>query len=432
MALNPFQQEISNLARSLGLRGSAETQVYQRPEFAQLVNRFFGAIPLPAGIEESMVRSRSAGGLTYLDPQGYEHILERNLNAVDPRLGQVSERSTNRPAILPLEKTNAAAPNQQMQQSLVNNLVGILTNQGNPAATTNQLTPVDQQFFGLPYVNPNGSIGGLNTSTNASLPQQAQPFNFEEFVNRISSLRPGFINQGFDQFGPNNGRDLLSQIANAENLANQQLFDRQRGTAVAQLVGSGVGASSIAGDIMNQLLQGQGLVNAQAQSNQATRDLQLRELFTGIQENRSQQLQQFIQGIIGQGVQNQQFNQQLSQQDRQFNAQNLQEFVTQLLGLGTQRDIASAGNETNRMQIGNQDEQFYKGLQEQIRQFDEQLRMQERQNLLNNIFKGVAAGTSIATGIGGLFNSDATTSIPAPPIPKYFPSTTYTSAFGGR
>lgn len=315
MALNPFQQEVSNLARGLGFRGSAEAQVYQRPEFAQLVNRFFGAIPLPAGINDSMVKSRSASGLTYLDPEGYEHILERNLNAVDPRLGQVTERSTNRPAVLPIEKSN----------------------------------PILGQILGL--VNGGASPG---TSTGSPIEQL------------IAELRNPVALSGLDS----RTMELLAQMKAAEDQALQEQFDRELGTVVAQLTGSGLGASSIAGETLSRAKQGQGLVRNQAQANQASREIGVRQFLTGADTTRRQGLQAFIQDLLGQG---------------------------------TQREISGAQIGVQEKGIDTQNEQFFSSLQEQIRQFNEQLRMQERQAFINNLFKGIAAGTSIATGVGRLF-----------------------------
>lgn len=304
MALNPFQSEVEKLAKSMNLKGSAQQSVYQTPQFMDLVQRFYGNIPLPAGINESMVTSRTPGSLEYKDPEGYFHQLMRNLNGVDPRLGQVSESSTNRPAVLPF-----GGGQQQQLNTLQNQLNQVFTN----------------------------------------------PFT-------LANLDPQTM-------------QALAAMATAEDQALQQAFQRAQGTTVAQLVGQGVGTSSIAGDIMGKLLQDQGLVQSQSKANQANRELGVRQF--------------------------------LSQEQQQQN-QNLQQFVSELLGLGTQRDIASGQLGVQREGQNLQNEQFYKQLQETIRQFDEQMRMQERQSFINNLFKGISAGAGIATGIGGLFNSAPT------------------------
>ena len=302
MGLNPFQQQISDLARRLGLRGSAEQQVYQRPEYQQLVNQFFGNIPLPAGIDPSMVTSQSGSSLEYTDPQGYIHQLIRELSGVSPRLGEVREASTNRPAVLPLG-------GQQQEQ----------------------ITNLSQQLNTI-FSNPVA----------------------------LSQLDPATL-------------QLLATMKQAEDQALQEQFDREIGTVIAQLTGQGVGASSIASDTLARAKQSQGLVKSQAQGQQAQRQLGVQQFLTG------QQGQQNI---------------------------NMQQFLQQLLGLGTQRDISGAQIGLGKEQLTSQNDQFFRGLQEQMRQFDEQMRMQERQNLLNNIFKGIATGASLIAGpLTGGFSS---------------------------
>jgi len=106
MALNAFQTEVQKLAKKLGLQGSDEQRVYASPEYSQLVGKYFGQIDLPAGVTEDMVTFRTPFGIEYKDQYGYIHKLERNMDARSPQLGQVNEKTTDRPAILPLEKTN--------------------------------------------------------------------------------------------------------------------------------------------------------------------------------------------------------------------------------------------------------------------------------------------------------------------------------------
>ena len=303
MALNPWQQAISNLARSLGLSGAAEQQVYQTPQFQELITKQFGNIALPAGIDESMVVSRTPTVVEYKDPQGFIHRLERDISGISPRLGEVKETSTNRPAVLPLDSTtNPAVPTNQAQQGLAQQLTNVLQN---PVA----LSQLDPQA-------------------------QAQ----------------------------------LQQIFQAQNELQEAQFNRAQGTNVAQLVGSGLGASSIAGDVTNQLLQGQSLARGQQQANQNQTQLGLQQFLTSAQQGQNAQLQQFL------------------------------EFLT---GQGTQRDISGAQIGLQQQQLGQQNEQFYDQLQQQILQFQEQMRMQERQNMLNNIFRGIATGTGIASGLAG-------------------------------
>lgn len=346
MALNPFQKAVESLALSMGLKGSAQQAVYQTPQYANLVNQFFGAIPLPAGINESMVGSRTPFGVEYTDPEGYIHQLMRDVSGISPRLGEVRESSTNRPAVLPIEKTNP----------LIGQILGLGGTQSNQGALGE-----GQPFFGLPTTGvPAGSTTGQSPQQPTNLLQLLQ--QTLGTPTQLSTLDPRAM-------------ELLATMKAAEDQALQEQFQRQSGTAVAQLVGQGVGASSIAGDILGQLLQRQGLVQNQAQGQQAQRQLGLQQFLTGQQ-----------------GQQN----------------QNLQGFIEQLLGLGTNRDISGAQVGLGQQQLGTQNEQFFRQMQEQIRQFDEQMRFQERQSFLNNIFKGVAGGLGVVTGlpfgkIGSLF-----------------------------
>jgi hypothetical protein len=294
MALNTFQKAVSDLAHSLGLKGEAEKQVYNTPQYQDLIKRLYGDIALPAGITDAMVTNRSAGSLSYTDPEGYIHQLMRNLNGLDPRLGSVSEISTNRPAVLPASSQEKSAVNDLLPQ-----LVNLFK------------TPV-----GLSQIDP-----------------QTQA--------------------------------LLAMMKQAEDQALQEQFDRESATSVARLVDQGVGSSSIAGNLINQLLQGQGLVRSQAQGQQAQRQLGIQQFLT---------------------------------QGQQTQNQDMQSFVLNLLNQALNRDVSGAQIGVQEKQIGNQNEQFYQTLQEQIRQFNEQQRAAERQSLFNNIFKGIAAGTSIASG----------------------------------
>jgi hypothetical protein len=304
MALNPFQQSVSDLARSLGLRGQAEQQVYQRPEFQQLITQQLGNIPLPAGIDESMVVSRTPQLVEYRDAEGFVHRLERNLDARDQaQFGKVSETSTNRPAILPLtQQNNPAVPTNEQQTNLTQTLTNSLAN---PVA----LSQLDPQA-------------------------QAQ----------------------------------LQQIFQAQNALQEDQFQKAQGSNIAQLVGSGLGASSIAGQQLNQLLQGQSLARGQQQANQNQTQLGVQQFLTGQQ-----------------GQQN----------------QNLQQFIQNLLGLGTQRDIASGQLGLQQQQLTSQNNLAYDQLFQQQLQIEEQQRQAERQAMWNNIFRGVAAGTGIASGLAG-------------------------------
>lgn len=322
MALNPFQLEIEKLAKSMGLKGAAQQQVYGTPQYQDLINRFYGSIPLPAGVSETMVTNRTPGQVSYSDPEGFIHNLVRNLSGTDPRLGEVSESSTNRPAVLPSSKGEQTAIN-----TLLPNLVNLF----------------------------NSPVG-------------------------LSQLDPQTL-------------ELLQQMKAAEDQALQEQFNNEIGTVIAQLTGQGIGSSSIAGDILGQAKQRQGLVKSQAQGQQAQRQLGVQEFLTQGQQGRDA---------------------------------GMQDFVLNLLNQALNRDVSGAQVGVQKEQVANQNDQFYRTLQEQMRQFDEMKRMQERQALFNNIMKGVSTAASLGAGLaGGSLFGGVGGGVPAPATPSYFPSTTY-------
>src|SRR4030095_3621483 len=137
MALNAFQQAVSDLAKSLGLKGAAEQQVYQRPEFIALVERLYGKIPLPPGVVPSQVTRNDGLVLEYTDAQGYTHRLQRDVNGASPNLGQVQADQSDRPPILPPNPQQAGAE-KALSTGLLGNLGALF---GIPTGATGQSQP---------------------------------------------------------------------------------------------------------------------------------------------------------------------------------------------------------------------------------------------------------------------------------------------------
>jgi len=132
-------------------------------------------------------------------------------------------------------------------------------------------------------------------------------------------------------------QQLLAQIAAAQNAQIQQQFDTAQGNLIAALYGRGVNQSSIANQAAGDLLQKQGLVQQQALSDQAQRQLALQQFLT---QQGQGNLALALQGI-GQaaGLDLNQFT-----AGQQARAQTLDQAIQQLnslLGIQTQRDIAS-------------------------------------------------------------------------------------------
>lgn len=193
MALNPFQRAVQKLAQSMGLRGDDEQRVYTTPEYQQLLTKFFGQIDLPAGVTEDQVVYRTPSSLEYKDQYGYVHKLERNLDGRSPQLGSVKEISTDRPAVLPIGKTNPGI-DQAMQ---------ILTQRASQAIPE-QLPTLDQAT--------QAELKAISQATNEQLSQM--------FKTAQSDLITGL-------YGSGNNRSTLANDASARLLQEQGLVKSQ-------------------------------------------------------------------------------------------------------------------------------------------------------------------------------------------------------------
>lgn len=285
--LSPYQQAVSDLARSLGLRGQAEQQVYGLPQFQELLNRVFGEIPLPAGIDPSQIISRTGQNLQYKDAEGYIHNLERNVNGLASDVGKVKESSTNRPAILPPSQEQAGAEKAQNLQLL--DLLKNYFNQGVPNAPQlpdfsflqNQLS----QFPKAPQLpDYSGLIGQLN-----------QGFGNAPSLPDISAITGGLNNltgQYNDLYGKLTAPQQLQALQSGD-LANlnairasaqadsDKLFQDQQGALIAQLYGRGINASTTANAAAADFTTAQQRANLAINADAASRQLGLQQYLTG-------------------------------------------------------------------------------------------------------------------------------------------------------
>jgi hypothetical protein len=206
-------------------------------------------------------------------------------------LGQLRETASNRPGVLPL-------PSQQQQTDLISQLLSQLS-----------------QSFAQPTPQPDIS---------------QQLTQMQQIAGQLSA--PAAL----AQIDPAT-QQLLAQIAAAQNAQIQQQFDTGQGNLIAGLYGRGVNQSSIANQAAGDLLQKQGLVQQQALSDQAQRKLALQQFLT---QQGQGNLALALQGL-GQaaGLDLNQFT-----AGQQARAQTLDQAIQQLnslLGIQTQRDIAS-------------------------------------------------------------------------------------------
>lgn len=233
MALNAFQREISKLAKSMGLKGDAERQVYNTPQYQQLIQSFYGDIPLPAGVNESQVISRNSSQVVYKDADGYTHRLDRNLEGGSADLGRVSEGSTDRPAVLPASKDPNVSAGMDAATKSILQLLGISPGEGQTPNT-------------IPDTPGGGGGQGLGKLGNLSAADKA----------------------------------LLDSITKADLDQVRQQFTKQGGSLVAQLYGRGLNTSTLANDAVSRLTQDQGLVESRVMADSAAREIQTREFLT--------------------------------------------------------------------------------------------------------------------------------------------------------
>ena len=247
MALNAFQREVQALAKRLGLKGSREREVYNRPEYQQLLQNFFGNIQLPAGVSESQIISRDVGSITYRDAEGYEHRLERNLDGTSSDLGRVTESSTDRPAVLPVTKQIPGTENaiQQALSVLSGGVFGGGQQQfANPEG--------NGQFFGLP-VN-----GNQNATT--------QGFQGTGALGNLSPADEALFNTML--------QDALTQL--------DQQSQSVGGRLVAELYGRGMNESTLANDAVSRLNEGLLRARGGVLADDASRRLDTRRFLTDL------------------------------------------------------------------------------------------------------------------------------------------------------
>lgn len=310
-------------------------------ELNQAAQEFFGNIPLPTGVDESSVVTRTGGYVDYKDQDGFVHRITRELDGRSPLVGTVrmdlSPTGTNRPASVPIPGEQQAA----------HDLLGTLT----------------QKFAG-PNTNMDYWMGVLKDFTN-KLGQQAT----------LGQLDPA-------------AQAALATINANEQAQLRQQFQQDQGHLVAQLFGTGTNRSSMAGQQAGQMLQQQGLVTSQQQANAAQRELAIRQF-----------LAQLGQGNLALGSQNALGGAQTGIQDQN----SLANFVSDLFKNSVNRDAINAQDKLGNAQLAETQRQYNNNQQQAYVQFQEQMRQLERQNTINNIFRGVSTAASILTGIPGLF-----------------------------
>lgn len=263
----------------------------------------------------SQIIYQDAVTVRWRDSDGYEHTAMRSLDGRDPNAGRWNIQ-TNRPAILPDKGA------QQLSATLTPGVV-------------NDLEAV--------------------RALSAQLQQPATLLNLDPET-----------------------KAALQQITDNTLAQLQQQFERDQAARVAELFGNRIQQSSIAGNVLGQLLQQQGLVRSQALSDAATRELGTRQYITDTQRARQQLALQGLLGSAGTGS-------------------NL---LQNLTGQQTQRDIASGGINLDYAKLGEAARQF--GLNYELAQQDADLRLaaaRKGSDVFGNALQGIA-GSLINFGLG--------------------------------
>lgn len=124
-------------------------------------------------------------------------------------------------------------------------------------------------------------FGRINDQTDrpAVLPVTQQFPGLQETLNQATEAVRGGLSGQLKGLSPED-QALLQTIAQATQQQLNQRFEREGGELVSQLFGRGVQQSSLAGGALADLLQAQGLVQNQASSDAAARQLGLQQFLT--------------------------------------------------------------------------------------------------------------------------------------------------------
>lgn len=340
-SLTDFQRAVSNLENQTGIRGQA---IYSSPQYAQLVQSWFGDIPVPPGAE---VVSKSPFSVTYKDAFGNQRTATRNMDARFGDFGSVNSNISQPSAQGPYNELDFYKSQEKGLQDLFSKYLG--------QQTAGRSDLIDRVLGISNRLEQTPTLGTPDPSVMA----------------------------------------LLSQIKANDQAQLAQQFQNQNAALTADLFGSGINRSSIAADQAGRLMGQQGLVQAQSLSDAAQRELAIRQFLSQMeQQNLALSGQNLLQGA---GIENQQ---QQTLQSAQFNvADYLQKLLNQglsrELGLG-QLGIAERGQSLAERQALNQN-QF------NLAQLDLQQK-QARGSLLNKILGGVGSLASAFIGIPGLSN----------------------------
>lgn len=345
------------LDRQKQLSAGNKGYVITPEEYAKAAKEYFGDIPLPEGAKEV---SRTPLELIY-EVNGKRYRAFRNTNSdLGLDTGKIETSQTSAIPGVPDTAVPAIAP-----QSVAGE-----------ADLATRLLPKLEEYLGKAFGA--GQTPGQQAGT--------QPW-MDALMNNANKLGQPPALASLD---PQTAA-ALAAIENANQMKLQQGFEDQSGDLVASLYGKGINRSSIAGSQANRLLQGQGLVQAQSNSDAAMRELALRQYLTTTGQ----------QGLATAG---EQYGAGGGLALNSFQASNAQagqgiQLLEALLQQMLQRETAGITLNQGQQQITNQNDQFtdsfgLSNLQNELA--DQQRRHQNNAQMWSQI---VGGGLSLATSL---------------------------------
>lgn len=330
-----FEDAVKNRQKELAAQFGRKDRKITNEEIESLAAEFFGNLEAPEGAE---ILKQSPIELIYRTKDGQEVRQFRNLNPnLGSSIGKVDEKVLNAPP--PVQGSPEA-------QGLQTNLA-------------KQIQDYYAQF--PPGTGPN------QDRINALADKLQQPVSLQNIDPSTQSY--------------------LDSISAATDAKNNQLFQDQEGDLLAKLYGQGTNRSTIAGNAAARLTQQQGLVNTQAQSDAAQRQLAVQQLLAQLTgQNNTLALDALTKGAdIGMNT-----------------VKGGQDLLTQLLNQSLQRDVANTNFGLQGRELDMREQQVLADNQFRNDSFEyqaEQKRKADRAALVKSI---VGAGLSFLPAIGGL------------------------------
>jgi hypothetical protein len=360
-ARTSFEQFI--LDRQKQLSGGNKSYKISPEEYNKAAVEFFGKIEdqLPQGAK--ITRTISPLEVEY-ELNGKTYKAFRN---TDSNLG-INTGRVQTTQLGSLIDSQSAAGEQDLLKQLLPQLFGTSAQQG-------QQSQLNARTDGAIRTG-SGGVGGSDITT-------LDPRGNISWLDKLMGNANRLANrQGFVPIDPATQQLLDTLTANTRGQLNQQ-FNDQSSQLVADLYGRGVNRSSIAGDQANKLLQGQGLVGAQAEADAAARALQVLQFLTQAEQgNLALAGEQYTSGA----------------QQAQSDKTDLRNFALRLLDQALSRETSGIQLNQSQQQIDNNMSQFEQNYGLQRDQFEAQAAQQRRANRLQMI-------SSVLNGVLGLGSS---------------------------